>query len=107
MSNRKRAISLVITILFAIVAVLYSLPAHVTQVLGFGALQRAQSRKTQKPQNDREALAKNPAPTGTLKTRLGTDDGYSIVLFYSADIHGNLEVCGCPIRPLGGVARRM
>ncbi len=35
------------------------------------------------------------------------DDGYGIALFYSMGIRGNLEVCGCPIHPLGGVARRM
>lgn len=112
MSNQKRAISLAITTLFAIVAVLYSLPGQLTQVLGFSLVQKAQTQKAQppkaqQPQSDREALAKNPAPTGTLKDRLGADDGYSIVLFYSADIHGNLEVCGCPIKPLGGVARRL
>src|SRR5262249_28077161 len=56
---------------------------------------------------DREALAKKSAPSGTLKDRLDVDDGYGIVLFYSMGIHGNLEVCGCPIYPLGGVARRM
>jgi 2',3'-cyclic-nucleotide 2'-phosphodiesterase (5'-nucleotidase family) len=102
MSNRKRAVSLAITALFAAAAALYCLPARATGALGFGAAQQAK-----KPQADREALAKKPQPTGTLKDRLGADDGYSLVLFYSADVHGNLEVCGCPIRPLGGVARRM
>jgi hypothetical protein len=29
-----------------------------------------------------------------LKEKLGEDDGYSIAVFYGADIHGSLETCG-------------
>jgi 2',3'-cyclic-nucleotide 2'-phosphodiesterase (5'-nucleotidase family) len=108
MSNRKRAASLVITTLFAAAAAVYCLPPRATRALGLDISPQSQTRRSQTPpQEDREALAKTPQPTGTLKDRLGEDDGYSLVLFYSADVHGNLEVCGCPIRPLGGVARRM
>lgn len=32
----------------------------------------------------------NPA----LKERLAEDDGYSLAVFYGADIHGSLETCG-------------
>lgn len=103
MSNRKRAVSLAITTVFAVAAALYSLPSSLTRALG----QQASSKQSSQKQDDRQALAKTPQPTGTLKDRLGEDDGYAIVLFYSADIGGNLEVCGCPIKPLGGVARRL
>src|SRR5262249_940952 len=74
-----------------------------------GTFALAQKLKPAAPKSsaDRERLAKKAAPTGTLKERLDKDDGYGLVLFYSADIHGNLEVCGCPIHPLGGVAGRM
>jgi hypothetical protein len=30
----------------------------------------------------------------TLKERLGEDDGYSMAIFFGADIHGSLETCG-------------
>lgn len=99
MSNRKRAISLSVICAFVLAAVGYHLPVRL-------APSRAQQSQ-ERSQEDRKALAKTPAPTGTLKDRLGEDDGYGLVLFYSADVHGNLEVCGCPIYPLGGVARRM
>lgn len=98
MSNRKRAVSLVVIVVFAVTAAFYSLSSRVTRVLG---------QQPPQEQDDRQALAKTPLPTGTLKDRLGEDDNYGIVLFYSADIGGNLEVCGCPIKPLGGVARRL
>src|SRR5437868_3880276 len=111
MSHRKRVISLAIICAFALAVAAVNLPAGVTQAL---SLQQAKKRSPQKPApkpspksgNDREALAKKPAPSGTVKDRLGEDDGYGIVVFYSATVHGNLEVCGCPIHPLGGVARR-
>lgn len=93
---------------FALAVAVANLPASVVRALSF---QQAKRRSPQKPApvrpaNDREALAKKPAPSGTVKDRLGEDDGYSIVVFYSATVHGNLEVCGCPIHPMGGVARR-
>jgi len=100
MSNSKRIISLTIVCLFALAAVIINLPA--TSALSF--TQTPQPPK--KPRQDREALAKKPAPSGTLADRLDKDDGYGIALFYSMGVHGNLEVCGCPIHPLGGVARR-
>ena len=93
MSNRKRALSLSIIGVFVCAAIFYYLPLRQIQA--------------QQPQDDREKLAKTPAPTGTLNDRLDKDDGYAAALFFSADIGGNLEVCGCPIRPLGGVARRL
>ena len=103
MSNQKRAISLAVICAFALAACVSYLPARASRV---AALTGAQQPEKQS-QDDRQALAKNPQPKGTLADRLGEDDGYGLVLFYSADIHGNLEVCGCPIRPLGGVARRL
>jgi 2',3'-cyclic-nucleotide 2'-phosphodiesterase (5'-nucleotidase family) len=102
MSNCKRVSQLSIIGLFAALAVLVVWPSPVTQV--FAQLKKAVA---QKPNSERAKLAKKPAPSGTLNQRLDKDDGYGLVLFYSADIHGNLEVCGCPIHPLGGVARRM
>ncbi len=100
MSNSKRIISLTIVSVFALVAIIANLPG--TRALSF--IQTPQPPK--KPQQDREALAKKSAPSGTLEDRLDKDDGYGIVLFYSMGVRGNLEVCGCPIHPLGGVARR-
>jgi 2',3'-cyclic-nucleotide 2'-phosphodiesterase (5'-nucleotidase family) len=94
MSNRKRTFSLFILGLFLLAA------ATATKWHTF-------AQKVKSTQADREKLAKKPAPTGTLSQRLDKDDGYSLALFFSGDIHGNLEVCGCPIHPLGGVARRM
>ena len=100
MSNRKRLVSLSLVIGFALAAgCLLALPA--SHVLG------QRDKAPVRSQADRKALARKPAPSGKLRDRLGADDGYGIVVFYSADIHGNLEVCGCPIHPLGGVARRM
>ena len=100
MSNRKRVVSLSLVIGFALAAgCLFGLPE--LQALG------QKGKSAVRSQADRKALARKPAPSGKLRDRLGEDDGYGIVVFYSADIHGNLEVCGCPIHPLGGVARRM
>lgn len=102
MSNLKRSVFLLLVLGFAFTAALLSgswLPS--TEVAGQGAKPRTRT------QEDRKKLARKGAPSGTIKQRLGVDDGYGLVLFYSADIHGNLEVCGCPIHPLGGVARRM
>ncbi|HEX4948268.1 MAG TPA: multiheme c-type cytochrome [Blastocatellia bacterium] len=95
MSNRKRVVSLTIVALFAVCALFAYFSRKTTQ-----AQQPAS-------QADRERLARTPAPKGTLKDRLAKDDGYAATIFFSADIGGNLEVCGCPIRPLGGIARRL
>ncbi|MBO0727546.1 MAG: hypothetical protein J2P52_18245, partial [Blastocatellia bacterium] len=101
MSNSKRIISLVIVCLFALAAIFFNRAST-------RALSLTQTpQPPPKSQQEREALAKKPAPSGTLEDRLSVDDGYGIVLFYSMGIKGNLEVCGCPIHPLGGVARRM
>src|SRR6266498_121999 len=100
MSNSKRIISLTVVCLFALAAGIVNRAA--TRALSF----KQTPQPPPKPQQEREALAKKPAPSGTLEDRLDKDDGYGIVLFYSMGIRGNLEVCGCPIHPLGGVARR-
>ncbi len=100
MSSRNRTPSLLVTSTFLLVALAAMVSSRV------GSARNLFQTQNPKPQ-DREALAKGPAPSGTLKDRLATDDGYAAVLFYSADIHGNLEVCGCPIHPLGGLARRL
>src|SRR5262245_15630440 len=100
MSNSKRIISLTVVCLFALAAVIVNRAA--TRALSFTQT----PQPPPKPQQEREALAKKPAPSGTLEDRLDKDDGYGIVLFYSMGIRGNLEVCGCPIHRLGGVARR-
>ncbi|MBS1787137.1 MAG: hypothetical protein JST85_05410 [Acidobacteria bacterium] len=102
MLHRKRIVSIAVISAFALVIAVLHLSSSVAS-----AVQQKKKTSPQKPANDREALAKKPAPSGTLSDRLGTDDGYGIVVFYSATVHGNLEVCGCPIHPLGGVARRM
>lgn len=110
MPHQKRVISVAIVCLFVIGAIVINLPASVTQAFSLALPQQAKKRPPQKPApkpaNDREALAKKPAPSGSVNDRLADDDGYSIVVFYSSTVHGNLEVCGCPIHPLGGVARR-
>ncbi|QQS46086.1 MAG: hypothetical protein IPM66_19550 [Acidobacteriota bacterium] len=93
MPKRKRYPSLIIIFLFVLAAGAW---------FGAGALVQDPAGRTQ----EREALAKKAAPSGTLADRLDKDDGYGIVLFFSSTVHGNLEVCGCPIHPLGGVARR-
>jgi cytochrome c554/c'-like protein len=100
MSNSKRIISLVIVCLFALTAIII----NQVSTRAFSLTQTPQAPP--KSQQERESLAKKPAPSGTLEDRLDKDDGYGIVLFYSMGIRGNLEVCGCPIHPLGGVARR-
>ncbi len=107
MTKQKRILSLGIIFCFAFAALLLNLPESV--VAGFRPQTPQPPKKTepQKSQSDREALAKKPAPSGTMADRLDADDGYGAVVFYSMGIHGNLEVCGCPIYPLGGVARRM
>src|SRR5262245_33560453 len=103
MSNGKRLTALVITAIFTLAAVFANLPVSVTGQSGqSGQTQQKPGRSNE----DRKTLAKRPAPSGTLKDRLDKDDGYGIVLFVSSSVHGNLEVCGCPIHPLGGVARR-
>lgn len=101
MPTRKRYLSLLMVFLFALAAGGMSWSWRPAQ-----AIIRQQDRPAKKSEG-REALAKKAAPSGTLNDRLGKDDGYGIVLFYSSTVHGNLEVCGCPIHPLGGVARRV
>ena len=86
---------------FALVAIIIILPE--TRALTF----KQTPQPPKKSQQEREALAKKAAPSGKLEDRLDKDDGYGIVLFYSMGVRGNLEVCGCPIHPLGGVARRI
>ncbi len=103
MSNRKRFAFLFIITGFAFAAIIANLPHGLTRALTSAQTQQ----KPKRSDADRKALAKKPAPSGTLKDRLEKDDGYGIALFISSTIHGNLEVCGCPIHPLGGVARRM
>lgn len=100
MSNSKRIISLTVVCLFVLAAIIVNRAA--TRAISFTQT----PQPPQKSQQEREALAKKPAPSGTLDDRLDKDDGYAIALFYSMGIRGNLEVCGCPIHPLGGVARR-
>ncbi|HQR32211.1 MAG TPA: multiheme c-type cytochrome [Blastocatellia bacterium] len=101
MSHRKRIVSVAIICVFALAIAVFNLSA------GFAnAIQQQKKKSPPKTPTDREALAKKPAPSGSLKDRLGADDGYGLALFYSSTVHGNLEVCGCPIHPLGGVARR-
>jgi len=101
MSHQKRIVSIAIICAFALVVTGINLSPSFASVF-----QQQKKTSTQKPKNDREALAKKPAPKGSVKDRLGEDDGYGAVVFYSSTVHGNLEVCGCPIHPLGGVARR-
>ena len=98
MSKLKRVISLVVVAVFALLAFVLLVSKSVEG--------QKKTQPTKKPvPNDRKALARKPAASGGLKARMGEDDGFSAVVFFSADVHGNLEVCGCPIRPLGGVAR--
>jgi Cytochrome c554 and c-prime len=99
MSKWKRRISLVLTAIFALGALTFLVPD--------GAFGQKSTTKSNDRPNDRKTLARKPATAGALRDRLGKDDGFGAVIFFSADVHGNLEVCGCPIRPLGGVARRM
>ncbi len=101
MSHQKRIVSIAIICVFTLVVAGLNLSSSFASVF-----QQQKKSFTQKPKNDREALAKKPAPKGSVKDRLGDDDGYGAVVFYSSTVHGNLEVCGCPIHPLGGVARR-
>lgn len=104
MSNRKRFLCLGIVFTFIAAAAAFSgllTPAWTS----FRVM--AQKAAPSRSQADRQKLAKKKAPSGTIRDRLGADDGYGAVVFFSGDIHGNLEVCGCPIHPLGGVARRM
>ena len=99
MSKSRRATSIVIVGLFA--------QAGFLLFLSQGVEGQKKPQSTKPVSSDRKALARKPATAGGLKARLGEDDGFGAVVFFSADVHGNLEVCGCPIRPLGGVARRM
>ncbi len=103
MSNRKRFFFISIITVFAVAGVIINLPYSLNDV--FARTQTPQPKD--RSRKDREALAKTPAPSGTLKDRLDKDDGYGIAVFISSSIHGSLEVCGCPIHPLGGVARRV
>jgi hypothetical protein len=103
MSIRRRFLSVLIVLMFAVAGL------HLLGLLDVGwdiARGFAQAPKTGS-QSDRKKLARKPSPSGTIANRMGVDDGFGAVVFFSGDIHGNLEVCGCPIHPLGGVARRM
>jgi hypothetical protein len=100
MSIRRRSLSLLVVGLFVAAALGF---LDMGWKLAIGLAQGSKTRS----QQDRKKLARKPAPSGTIANRLGTDDGYGLVVFFSGDIHGNLEVCGCPIHPMGGVARRM
>ncbi len=60
---------------------------------------------SQKP-SDIFELERERARRTSLSERLGEDDGFVAAIFFGGDIMGNLEVCGCPKNPLGGVARR-
>jgi hypothetical protein len=51
-------------------------------------------------------LERERARKTNLAERFGEDDGFVAAIFFGGDIMGNLEVCGCPKNPLGGVARR-
>lgn len=106
MSNRKRNTFLVIICLFILAAVAAQLPAGWHAALTFAQTPQPPKQSSRQAKADREKLAKKPAPSGTMQERLSEDDGYGLVIFYSSSVHGNLEVCGCPIHPLGGVARR-
>ncbi len=103
MSNRKRLLSLLVVIAFIATTATFSGMLAPVWAMVRVVTQAKQSRS----QADRKKLARKPAPSGTIKDRLAADDGYGLVIFYSGEVHGNLEVCGCPIYPLGGVARRM
>jgi hypothetical protein len=103
MSIRRRSLSLLVVGSFLVAALGFMGLPDSAWNLATGLAQSSKSRS----QEDRKKLARKPAPSGTIANRLGADDGYGIVVFFSGDIHGNLEVCGCPIHPLGGVARRM
>ena len=97
MHYRKRYLSLAVIVLFIAAALVVDyLPMPQTQA----------QQKGVKGRTDREKLARKAKPSGTVTDRLDKDDGYGIGIFFSATVHGNLEVCGCPIHPLGGVARR-
>lgn len=103
MSNRKRLIPSLVLLSFALAA-----PGAAGLLeSGWGIVRGLAQGARTRSQDDRKKLARKPSPSGTIRQKLGADDGYGLVVFYSGDIHGNLEVCGCPIHPLGGVARRM
>jgi 2',3'-cyclic-nucleotide 2'-phosphodiesterase (5'-nucleotidase family) len=106
MSNRKRITFLVIICLFTLAAASTYLPANWRAALTFAQTPQPPKQSPRQSKADREKLAKKPAPSGTMQERLSDDDGYGLVVFYSSSVHGNLEVCGCPIHPMGGVARR-
>ncbi len=48
-----------------------------------------------------------PAVSPALANLVGKDDGYAFSLMYGADVQGNLNDCGCPKHPQGGLAWRM
>lgn len=48
-----------------------------------------------------------PPASPAMANLLGKDDGYAFSLMYGADIQGNLNDCGCPKHPQGGLAWRM
>lgn len=52
-----------------------------------------------------------PTKTGTspdaLTKRLGGDDGFALAVLFGGDIQGDLNDCGCPHHPQGGLVWRM
>ncbi len=50
------------------------------------------------------ALQGERATTGSLQSRLAVDDA-RLALFYTGELQGSLEPCGCPKEPRGGLPR--
>jgi 2',3'-cyclic-nucleotide 2'-phosphodiesterase (5'-nucleotidase family) len=46
------------------------------------------------------------ARPGTLADRVGADDGYALVVNFSADMNGSIDNCGCKSRLMGGIVWR-
>src|SRR5262252_8584739 len=57
---------------------------------------------------DREHAPAAPAPPAGARAPAPAPPprGKQITLLYSSNLGGDFEQCGCPVRPLGGVARR-
>lgn len=43
----------------------------------------------------------------TLAQKLGEDDGAKLIIHFTGDVHGDLDVCSCKGKVLGGMARRV
>lgn len=52
------------------------------------------------------APALSQAPRGTIAERVGTDDGYALVVDFSGDMNGSIDNCGCKSKPMGGLVWR-